>query len=90
MYTIGQKLYCVPATKPLLWSPPLNVTITAIGRKWVTISHGGIAGRFLLADKYMTLDGGKYRSPGRCYLSREDYEAEQAESPPKACEEAIP
>src|SRR5688572_12649095 len=43
-------------------------SVTKVGRKWVHLTGGY---RF---DESMTLDGSGYSSPGRVYLSREDYE----------------
>lgn len=49
--------------------------IEKIGRKWVTLSNGY---RFDRSDVRMDLDGAGYSSPGRVYLSSEEYEAEKA------------
>ncbi len=56
------------------WGAPCEVTITAIGRRWVTFD--GDEGRF---DKDTgELDGGKKGwSPGAVYASRAEWEAEQ-------------
>ncbi len=50
--------------------------VTKVGRKWVTLEHDtrfereGERGKFVL-------DGGDYSSPGRVYLSLQDYEDEE-------------
>ena len=77
MLTIGQKLFYVPANR-YRRTEPHEVTVTAVGRKWVVFKDGNITERFAITDKCMMVDGGEYQSPGRCYLSKEDYETEQA------------
>jgi hypothetical protein len=80
MYTVGQKLFYAPS-KHYRRTPPHEVTVTAVGRKWVTIEMDSATRRtmrFESTDKRMVLDGGQHSSPGRCYLNREYYEAEQA------------
>ena len=47
--------------------------MTKIGRKWAALdNYERIDVNTLIAD------GGKYSSPGRCYITREAFEAEQA------------
>jgi hypothetical protein len=49
--------------------PDCEVTITKVGREWLTLSSGH------RVDKHTLIADGKgYSSPGRCYLSREIYE----------------
>jgi len=72
--TVGQKLWFVP-NRGQYYHKEHEVTVVTIGRKWVTV-NGDI--RFAIADKRMEIDAGNYPSPGRCYLSREDYENEQS------------
>lgn len=74
---VGQKLYYVPANRYRRTSSN-EVTVTAVGRKWVTFKDGSVVERFALADPRMEIDGGDYQSPGRCYLSKDAYESEQA------------
>ena len=76
MITVGQKLYYVPANR-YRRVDPTEVTVTAVGRKWVTFKDGSITERFALADPRMEVDGGEYESPGRCYISKDAYESEQ-------------
>lgn len=80
MLTIGQKLYYVPSNR-FRHTNPHEVTVTATGRKWVTIEIDSVTKRtmrFESTDTRMYLDGGQHSSLGRCYLSKEDYETEQA------------
>ena len=50
-----------------------DVTVTKVGRKWISLSnHARIDKTSLIAD------GGEYMPPGRCYLSKSEYEAEIA------------
>lgn len=47
-------------------------TVESVGRKWAKLS--GYHPRVNLEDMY--LDGGNYSSPGACWRSKEEYEAE--------------
>jgi hypothetical protein len=50
-----------------------EVTITKVGREWLTLSSGH------RIDKHtLEVDGEGYASPGRCYLSRKKHEEEIA------------
>jgi hypothetical protein len=53
---------------------PREVTVAKIGHKWITLE-----GRrpIRIDRKTMYADGGVYTSPGRCYLSKAEYEAEE-------------
>jgi len=46
-----------------------EVTITKVGREWLTLSN-----RHRVDKHTLYADGKGYASPGRCYLSREIYE----------------
>ena len=48
---------------------PCEVTVVKVGRKWAELSN-----RYRIDLIGMWADGGKYMSPGACYLSREHYE----------------
>jgi hypothetical protein len=50
-----------------------EVTITKVGREWLTLSSGRRINKHTLE-----VDGKGYASPGRCYLSREIYEKRMA------------
>lgn len=72
--TVGQKLWWVG-----VWSrvgvtaeSGREVTITSVGRKWAGIDRPDTR----VDIHSLVADGGEYSSPGRCYLSREDYERE--------------
>ena len=70
MLTVGKKLIFMPSERRRDVGP-VEVTVEKVGRKWATISnHQRIGVDDLVAD------GGQYSSPGRCYLSRVEYEAE--------------
>lgn len=71
MYTEGQKLWLVPSQRYM--GGPYEVTITKVGRKWLTLNNG-----YRAAVDGLALDGGEYASPGVCYLTREAYEIEKA------------
>ena len=51
--------------------------VTKIGRVWAQISAGG-AYEYRFNLESLLIDGGQYMSPGRIYLSREEYETEKA------------
>ena len=69
---VGQKLYYVPFHSR---SDQEEVLVTKIGRKWATIGEGWSSLKISL-DTWIA-DGGRYSSPGRCYLSKKVYEEEQ-------------
>lgn len=69
-YTEGQKLWMVPRHRYM--GEPREVTITKVGRKWLTLDN-----RHRAAVDGLTLDGGEYMSPGVCYLTRQEWEIEK-------------
>ena len=71
---VGQRLWFVP--KDTRFRKPNWVEIEKIGRKWATLGRN--AGRVDMNTLY--LDGQGYTSPGRCYLSEEEWQdAQRAE-----------
>lgn len=75
-YQVGQELYFVPNSMVSRRESPHTVTITKVGRKWLTLSN------YYRVDRDdLRADGGNYSSPGRCWLSQEEYE--------KACRLAL-
>ncbi len=72
MVTIGQKLWYVSNVhrgKPIQH----EVIVEKIGRKWFEVE--GCFPRMEIET--LQADGGQYMSPGRCYLSEQDYIKEQ-------------
>lgn len=69
--TVGQKLWLVPQRG---YGVPREVTVAKIGRKWATLD-GWRESR--IDKETLWMDGGVYTSPGRCYLSREEWEESQ-------------
>lgn len=69
---IGQKLWYVP--RELRRADPREVTVTKVGRKWADVSGGH--GRINVET--LEVDGRGYSSPGKCWRSREEYEAYDA------------
>lgn len=68
--TVGQTLWYVPSGRH---GNPHEITVEKVGRKWATCS------RFLRIDmETLAADGGNYSSPGSCYLSKADHDAEVA------------
>lgn len=67
--SVGQALWYVPSEGI---GGPREVTITKIGRKWAQLS--GNHGRMDIKSYW--IDGGQDTSPGRCWISKEVYEAE--------------
>lgn len=69
--TVGQELWYVPEDRRFVGQAHA-VRITKIGRKWAEVGRG--LGRVNIETLWV--DGGNYSSPGRCWLSREAWEAE--------------
>lgn len=67
---IGDRLWYVPGNRN---GSPRHVTVLSVGRKWADIGGGT-----RISIETLKADGGKYTSPGTCYPSKEEYEAEQA------------
>lgn len=73
-FSVGQTIYYARVKQyPRGEIDLIPEVITAIGRKWATI---GRAGRFDMQTRMV--DGGGYSSPGRIYLSVEEYETRVA------------
>jgi len=68
MLTVGQELYFVPTRSG---TSPYSVTVKKVGRKWAELND-----RHRIDIETLYADGGKYISPGRCWLSRAEYDAE--------------
>ncbi len=72
MLQVGQKLWFVGSHRHS--GDPCEVIVEKIGRKWATIDK--------MADRIdietLVADGNGYSSPGRCYLSRAEYESKIA------------
>src|SRR4051812_39221275 len=67
---VGQKLWWVNnRNRPDAY----EVVVTKVGRKWATIDD-----RHRIDLSTLHADRAGYSSPGRCYLSRTDWEAETA------------
>lgn len=66
-FTVGQVLYYVPDSS-VRGGTPHFVTILKVGRKWLYF-------RTMRVDKdSLNVDGNGYASPGKCWLSKEEYE----------------
>jgi hypothetical protein len=74
MLEIGQKLWFVPSDRR--WSQPREVTVTKIGRKWAYTNR--YRNEEKVDKETLVVSGGGYASPGRCWLSQEEYEAHAA------------
>lgn len=72
MLQVGQELWYVPADSRH-HDRSHAVTVVKVGRKWAHLNsyYGKID------IETLWLDGGKYSSPGRCWASKEAWEAEQ-------------
>jgi hypothetical protein len=82
--TVGQKLIFVPGERRR-GVGPVEVTVERVGRKWAAISNG-----YRIGVDDLVADGGQYSCPGRCYLSREEYDAKaRAEAAWRALARAI-
>lgn len=70
--TVDQKLWCVVTFRHgryLKTPEQCEVKVLKVGRKFADLSNGE---RLVLAT--MTLDGGQYSSPGKCYESKDVYD----------------
>ena len=65
--TVGRELFLVLNRRHLPGGKP--VTVTAVGRKWAEIDHG----KHRINIQTLYVDGGGYSSPGRCYLSEQEW-----------------
>jgi hypothetical protein len=73
MLTVGQQLYYVPHDTSRC--KPQFVTVTKVGRKWAELRDGNFyLGR--VSIKTLLVEAWDFSLPGRCYLSKEDYERE--------------
>lgn len=72
-YACGQELYFEWSDYGQKKNTGEMVTITKIGRRWLTLSNGHRADATTLYA-----DGGQYSAPGRCFISRESREIERA------------
>lgn len=68
---LGQELLFVNNEKRT--GAPFMVTVTKLGRKWATLDSGV----YRIDINTLIADGRQFSSPGRCWLSRELYEAEE-------------
>jgi hypothetical protein len=68
---VGQKLWFNSSVR---YYTSREVTVTKVGRRWAYIS----ANRLRIDKETLVVDGDGYSSPGRCYLSRDEHEAEVA------------
>lgn len=72
-YQVGQVLYFEHSEYHRRHAPLEEVAVVKVGRVWMTLSNGKRAD-----VKTLVVDGGKYSSPGRCWLNKEERESELA------------
>ena len=72
-FKVGQKLYVVTSGLRGRGREEYQ-EITKIGRRWLTLDNRNCTRRIDKENLYV--DGGQYSSPGRAYLSKEDYDHE--------------
>lgn len=71
---IGDKLWYVPGSR---YGKPHEATVSKVGRIWFELSDATFSNaRFSIET--LCLDGRGYSMTGRCYRSRDEYEAEVA------------
>ncbi len=68
---VGMEVFVVPCSNHR--GKPYTATIAKTGRIWATLD--GNNGRFDIST--WRLDGGQYSSPGTCYPSEQEYNAQQ-------------
>jgi hypothetical protein len=71
MLEVGQTLWFVPSDTR--WNREREMTVKKVGRKWAKTDE-----RTRVDIKTLMVCGGNYSSPGRCYLSRDEWESEKA------------
>lgn len=64
---VGQKLWWVPSQRYA--GSQREVTVEKVGRIWAQLSE-----RSRIDKQTLIADGGEYMSPGRCYLSKAEYD----------------
>lgn len=71
-YTVGQQLW-FESNNDYSQRPPTyyQVTVTKVGRKWVELNEG----QYKVERDKVHVDGGRYSSPGRLWLTKEDAES---------------
>jgi hypothetical protein len=70
---VGQKLYFVYSDRRR--GEPYYLVVKKVGRKWATTSREGWTHDDYRIDvNTLWADAGHYTSPGRCYISKEDYD----------------
>ncbi len=65
---VGQKLYYVP-NRHNSSGAAREVTVEKVGKKWIAIDFG-----HRIEIGTLIADGGKYSSPGCCFLSKKHYD----------------
>lgn len=68
-FQVGQVLWYAPYDRR---NRPSVIVVSSVGRKWVKFNRD--SRRFDAST--MEVDGGQYSSPGKIWMSREDYEAD--------------
>ena len=69
-FKADQELYFVPT-----YSEPKIVTITKVGRKFLTVKL--VSREYRVYIDTLIVDGNGYNSPGRCYLSKEEHDKQR-------------
>lgn len=70
MISVGQTLCFVGAHR--FNAGARDVVVTKVGRKWAQLDN-----RYRIDIQTLEADGAGYTSPGRCYISRAEFEDEQ-------------
>lgn len=74
-YTVGQVLYYLPAATNrhgrMNQHKPQELTITAIGRRWLTVRPGLFNATGRIDRHTLAADGGDTGSPGRCFRTEQ-------------------
>lgn len=66
-FKVGQELWCVYNDRRI--GQQHTTVVQKVGRKWIELSNC-----HRMNAETMMLDGGNYSPPGRCFLSREEFE----------------
>ena len=72
MFTVGQELFASFGRNR--HKNECTMTISKVGRKWLELDDG----RYRANIETLDIDGGQDSSPGKCYVSKQDYDDEVA------------
>lgn len=73
---VGDKLWYVANNWGRQQGSQYEVEVVKVGNKWITVSRLNFNNPFRIDSNTLWQDGKGYTSPGRCYLSKKQYDEE--------------